>query len=273
MRDDLGDRMKVYELAEAGRRLMPLLPVLARLDGRAFHCFTRDLERPFDPVFSRMMIDTTLWLAEQTNAVVAYTQSDEITLAWLAAGPDSQVFFDGRIAKLTSVLAALATVRFNQLVGERLPGHASRLPVFDCRVWNVPNRDEAANAFLWRERDATKNSVSMAARACFGHAELDGKSAAQMHEMLWQKGVNWNDYPAYFKRGSFVQRRTVRRPFTTEELAALPPLHEVRRNPALVVERTRYQVLEMPPLGRVSNRVEVLFDAAEPIMVSKERVG
>src|SRR5690349_14835440 len=82
MKDDLGDRMKVYEMAEAGRRLMPLLPVLARLDGRAFHSFTRDLQRPFDPVFSRMMLDTTLWLAERTGAVVACTQSDEMTLAW-----------------------------------------------------------------------------------------------------------------------------------------------------------------------------------------------
>jgi tRNA(His) 5'-end guanylyltransferase len=269
MNDDLGDRMKAYEMAEADRRLMPLLPVLARLDGRAFHSFTRTLQRPYDPVLSQMMVDAALWLAQESNAVMAYTQSDEITLAWLSEDFNSQIFFDGRIQKMTSVLAGLASVYFNRLVQERLPGVAHLLPIFDCRVWSVPNREEAANAFLWRERDATKNSISMAARAHFSHKELDGKSGSEMQEMLWQKGVNWNDYPAFFKRGTFVQRRKVCRPFTAEELDKLPPLHEARRNPALVVERTQFQALEMPPFGKVINRAAVIFEGAEPVTVEQ----
>lgn len=264
MKDDLGDRMKGYEMAEAGRRLMPLLPVLARLDGRAFHNFTRGLERPYDPRMSQMMVETALWLAQESNAVLAYTQSDEITLAWHVEEPTGQIFFDGRIQKMTSVLAGMASAYFNRLVQQHLPERARLLPVFDCRVWNVPSREEAANAFLWRERDAAKNSISMAARACFSHKELDGKSSSEMQEMLWQKGINWNDYPPFFKRGTFVQRRIVRRPFTAQELDSLPPLHEARRNPDLIVERSQYQALEMPPLGKVTNRVAVIFDGAEP---------
>jgi tRNA(His) 5'-end guanylyltransferase len=270
MNDDLGDRMKVYEMAEAGRKLMPLLPVLARLDGRAFHSFTHGLRRPYDPLLSQMMIDTALWLAQESNAAMAYTQSDEITLAWHSDDFRSQVFFDGRIQKIISVLAAQASAYFNRLVQERLPGQADLLPVFDCRVWNVPSREEAANAFLWRERDATKNSISMAARAYFSHKQLDGKCGSEMQEMLWQKGVNWNDFPSFFKRGSFIQRRRVRRPFTTEELDNLPPLHEARRNPDLEVERSEFQVLDMPPFGKVTNRAAVIFDGAEPMTAERE---
>src|SRR5215212_3282844 len=99
MNDGLGDRMKRYESAEAGRRLMPLLPAVARLDGRAFHAFVKGLTRPFDERLSRLMIETV--------ASVGYTQSDEITLAWVPAGTDGQVFFDGRVQKMNSVLAAL----------------------------------------------------------------------------------------------------------------------------------------------------------------------
>jgi tRNA(His) 5'-end guanylyltransferase len=269
VKDDLGDRMKLYEMAEAGRKLLPLLPALARLDGRAFHQFTRDMERPFDSAMSRMMIDTARWLAQETVASMVYTQSDEITLAWLAPRFDSQIFFDGRIQKMCSVLAALATAYFNRLLLERLPALAERLPVFDCRVWNVPNTEEAANTFLWREKDATKNSVAMAARHYYPHEELESKSGSAMQELLWQKGVNWNDYPAFFKRGVFIQRRTVRRPFTIVEIEQLPPMHEARRNPELVVERQEYVELDMPPFGQVTNRVEVIFAGAEPQVAAK----
>src|SRR5690606_26266119 len=138
---------------------------------------------------------------------------------------------DGRVQKLTSILAAMATAKFNALLPERIPERAGKLALFDCRVWTVPSREEAANVFLWRERDAIKNSVSMAARHYYSHAQLDHKDASDMQEMLFAKGVNWNDYPAFFKRGTYVQRRVVHRPFTAEELEALPPLHEARSNP------------------------------------------
>ena len=268
MLDDLGDRMKMYEDVESGRRLMPLLPALARIDGRAFHGFTRGMERPFDPVFSSCMVDTTVALVRDTGACMGYTQSDEITLAWHSQTTQSQIWFDGRVAKMTSQLAAQATLIFYRLVLERMPQYASRLPTFDARVWNVPNRAEGTNVFLWREWDAAKNSVSMAASAYYSHKELMGKNSPQKRDMLHAKGVNWNDYPVLFKRGAYVQRRIVSMPVSAEELDRLPPKHAARTNPTLVVERSVYGVLDMPPIGTVTNRDEVIFDGAIPIVES-----
>lgn len=266
MKDDLGDRMKLYEGMEAGRRLMPLLPALARIDGRAFHSFTRGMDRPFDARFSACMLDTTAALVRETGACMGYTQSDEITLAWHSQTTQSQIWFDGRVAKMTSQLAAQATLIFYRLVLERMPQYANRLPTFDARVWNAPNRAEGANVFLWREWDATKNSVSMAASACYSHKALMGKNSQQKHDMLHAKGVNWNNYPAMFKRGAYVQRRTVAVPFGVDELDRLPPKHAARTNPALVVERSVCSALDMPPLGAVMNREAVIFDGAPPLL-------
>jgi len=105
----------------------------------------------------------------------------------------------------------------------------------------------------------------MAARAYYSHGELDQKSGGQMQELLFQKGVNWNDYPAFFKRGTFVQRRKVLKPFTADELDALPEKHEARSNPDLVVERTEIRELEMPPFSKVTNRVDVVFQGEDPV--------
>lgn len=272
MQDDLGDRMKMYEGMEAGRRLMPMLPVLARIDGRAFHSFTRGMDRPFDVKFSAAMVETTAALVRDTGACMGYTQSDEITLAWHSTNHNSQIWFDGRVAKMTSQLAAQATLIFYRAVLARMPQYAERLPTFDARVWNVPNQAEGANVFLWREWDATKNSVSMAAAAHYSHKQLHGKNSPQKHDMLFEAGVNWSDYPAFFKRGTYVQRRTVSIPFSAEELDRLPEKHEARKNPALIVERRVCTVLDLPPLGSVTNREAVIFDGATPILAGGSNV-
>lgn len=264
MKDDLGYRMKAFESAEAWRKLMPLLPVIARMDGRAFHNFTRGMERPFDWSFGNCMRNTTLALVRETGACMGYTQSDEITLAWHSASIQSQIWFDGRIAKMTSQLGALATLYFFRFLLSEMPEYADRMPTFDARVWNMPNRTEGANAFLWREWDATKNSVSMAASAHYSHRELLGKNSRDKHDMLHAKGVNWNDYPAQFRRGTYVQRRRTSTPFTAAELDQLPPKHEARSNPGLIVERSTVSVIELPPLASVTNREAVIFDGAEP---------
>ncbi|MBA4192645.1 MAG: hypothetical protein C0467_32150 [Planctomycetaceae bacterium] len=265
MNDSLGDRMKLYESAEAGRRLMPLAPALARLDGRAFHSFVRGLDRPYDERLSRLMIETARYLVQETIATVGYTQSDEITLAWVPTDFESQVFFDGRIQKMTSVLAALGSAYFNRRLPEFLPPeYAERLPLFDARIWNVPNLVEAANTFLWRETDATKNSISMAARAYYNHSELHEKSGSEMQELLFQKGVNWNDYPAFFKRGTYLRRETIRKPFPVAEVEELPPKHAARTNPNLVVERSVITCENLPPLAKLVNRSGVLFAGEAP---------
>lgn len=269
MEDALGDRMKMYEGLASPPRLLPRLPVIARIDGRSFHTFTRGLKRPYDEGLSRLMIETTRALVEESNARVGYTQSDEINLVLYSEDLESQIYFDGRPQKLISQLAAQATAAFNFLLPTYLPEKAAarklgNLPSFDARVFVVPSLEEAANAILWREQDATKNSISMAARAYYSHNELHGKNAAEMHEMLHQQGVNWNDFPSFFKRGTYLQRRTVTRRFTAEELEALPPMHNARKNPELVIERSELAEIEMPPLGRVVNRVRALLFGEAP---------
>jgi len=260
--DNFGDRMKMLERQETGRRFIPLLPIYARIDGKCFSKFTKGMERPYDVNMSRCMIETVKYLVEATNARVGYTQSDEISLLWYSDSYDSQVFFDGKIFKMTSILAAMATSAFMMEAMKVWPEKVMKArPVFDCRIFQLPTKNEAANAFLWREVDATKNAVSMAARSVFSHKELDGKSGKEMQEMMWAKaGINFNDYPAAFKRGTFVQRRTVIKELTPEVLARIPE----GRRPTAPVERREIAEIEMPPFRKVVNRVDVLFDGAEP---------
>ena len=264
MSDNLGDRMKAYEEAESGRRFMPLLPVCARLDGRSFSAYTRGMARPYDEVMTHAMEFVTEYLVKETCALIGYTQSDEISLVWCSDDYKSQIFFDGRIQKMTSVLAAMCSVQFYQVASVVWPKKGCSPVAFDCRVWQVPTKEEAANQLLWRELDASKNSVSAAARSVYSHKELQGKTCSEMQELLHQKGINWNNYPSHFKRGMFFQRRVVSRRFTPEELGALPERHEARSNPDLVIERSDVVKLEMPPFSKVVNRVGVIFAGEEP---------
>ena len=260
----LAERMKLYEQQETGRRCMPRLPICVRIDGKTFSRFTRDLQRPYDARLSELMIQTAEYLVEQTGACIGYTQSDEISLILYAESPDSQVYLDGRIMKLTSVLASMATAAFNARLGAAIPEKAGQLALFDCRVWTVPTLEEAANTLLWRELDATRNSVSMAARAVFSHNTLHGKSDSEMQDLLHTKGINWNDYPPFFKRGTYIQRRQVTRSFTAEERAVLPPRHAAHTDPDLTITRTELRRLELPPLRKVVNRVGVVFSGEAP---------
>lgn len=269
-KDSLGDRMKFYEKAAGCEEVfLPMLPIVVRLDGKAFHSFTKGLDRPFDERFRKLMVATTEFLVQYTNARIGYTQSDEITLIFYSGEPKSQVFFDGRRDKIITILAAKATQFFNRHLPDFLPSKSNlkdeNAPVFDARAFMVPARYEAVNALIWREQDATKNSISMVAQAHFSHKSLQGKNGKEMQEMLFQeKGINWNDYPAAFKRGTYVQRRKVTRPFTVEELSKLPPKHKARQNPDLVVERTEIQIIDMPILTKVINQEEVVFEGAAP---------
>jgi len=262
-RDDLGDRCKAFERAEADRRAMRGLPLLARLDGRAFHTFTRDLRRPYEPGMSTAMIETARHLVQDTNALVGYTQSDEITLAWYEPSQSiSDYLFDGRFQKLASVLAGTASARFCQLLAEHLPGKVNETPHFDCRVWQVPTLNDAAGVFIWREDDATKNSITMAAGAYYSDRELEGKNSSVKQELLWQKGVNWNDFPSFFKRGTYLQRRGFERTLTDDQRARIPEAH---RPPAgASVMRTQVVELELPPIRKIANLAAVLFERADP---------
>lgn len=254
--------MKGYERRETGRLFLPLVPVYARIDGRSFSNFTRGMKRPYDPDMMEAMQETTRWLVEQTGALIGYTQSDEISLMFYSPTVASQIFFNGRIFKLTSSLAAMATAKFLEQAMAKWPGRvAQRLPTFDCRVFQPPTLEEGANAILWRVRDATKNAISMLAQAHFSHRQLQGKSGSEMQEMLFSThGINFNDCSPFFKEGTFFQRRRVLRTLSPEELDKIPP----KFRPEGPVERTQVVRLDMPPFSRVTNRVDVIFHGADP---------
>lgn len=261
MSDNLGDRIKAYEAAETERSLMPLLPIIGRIDGRCFSSFTQGMERPYDKRLHACLVDTTRHLVKQTQAISGYTQSDEITLLWYAEDYKTQMIFGGKPFKMMSVAAALTTALFIERAREHWPEKIAAKPVsFDCRVFQVPNKDEAANAFLWRELDATKNAISMAARHYYSHNQLHEKTGNEMQEMLFQKGVNFNDYAPEFKRGTFLLRKTVNKELPPEVLARIPEAHR----PTGPIERQVIEAVEMPKFSTVTNRVAVLFDGSEP---------
>lgn len=273
MRDEFGDRMKAYEARETQRTLLPMLPVAVRIDGRAFHTFTRGFDKPFDAALSETFQYATRVLVKESGAVIGYTQSDEISLILYEENPKSQLFFDGKIYKLTSVLASIATAAFNSMwisqrarlekvVGMRSVDFAT----FDCRVWQLPTKWEAVNMLLWREKDARRNSVSSAAQSVYSDRELHGKSSSELHEMLFQKGINWNDYPKWAKTGAFYRRRTSERIPTLEELERIP----AKYRPAEYAKIIRTDIVEWPyELAKIENKVEAVFDDAPPILYSE----
>lgn len=262
-RDDFGNRMKEYEARESGRRFLPLLPIYARIDGKCFSRFTKGMERPYDKHMTYCMQETTRRLVEETNACIGYTQSDEISLCWHSTEPKSQVFFDGRIQKMTSVLASMTTLFFYETALNEIPDYLSGTPpFFDCRVFQLPTTWECANAFLWRVNDATKNSISMAARTVYSHKQLHQKSGNEMQEMLFQKGINWNDYPTFFKEGSWFQRTKMEKELSPEELEKIPEQHR----PDGPVWRTVVRELELKaPFSKVLNREDVILRGASPL--------
>ena len=262
--DDLGDRMKGYERIETDRRFDPSLPIYARIDGRSFSKFTKGMERPFDMRMTRCMIDTTSYLVEKTHAAIGYVQSDEISLVWAPITGEGDRFFSGKIQKMCSVLAGMASARFAVAHADRF-GHVSgEFPHFDCRVIGMPSTVEATNMLLWRELDARKNAISMAARHFFSHRELQNKSGRGMVEMMLAKGQSMDSYPTCFTRGTWLQRRTEDRPLSPEELERIPAKH--RPEEGTLVQRSSIVEIAMPPFNTVTNRDEMVFSSADPLI-------
>lgn len=227
-RDDLGNRMKTFYEEIPKTRLMRRTPVVIRIDGKAFHTFTRGFKRPFDDVLIMTMQETAKYLCENIQGCqLAYTQSDEISLLLIDYQRfETSAWFDYEIQKMCSISASMATMAFNQIfrdmVGElHIKGSleeeyscilykaAQKGAMFDSRVFNIP-REEATNYFYWRQLDASRNSIQMVGQANFSHRELQHKSCNDIQDMLMiQKGINWNDFPTYQKRGSCVVRNKV----------------------------------------------------------------
>jgi tRNA(His) guanylyltransferase len=199
---DLGDRMKRYE-AVSVTRLVPKLPVLIRLDGKAFHSLTRDMLKPWDRGFQECMWQTARYLCEEISGCrVAYVQSDEITLLLVDyQSIGTQGWFDYEVQKLVSVSASMAAAAFARTYS------VDALAAFDARAWNLPAH-EVVNCFIWRQQDATRNSILGLAQAHHSHKELQGRKTDALQDMLMVKGINWNDCPIPQKRGVCIVRET-----------------------------------------------------------------
>lgn len=214
----LGDRMKAYEAA--AKAVLPRRTyTLIRVDGRAFHAHLRKADRPFDQGFMDAMDAVAQALcAEISGSALAYVQSDEVSVLAADFGSvHAEPWFGGVVQKMASVAASVATASLadwraaNVGASYRACGTAR----FDGRAFTVPSSVEVANYFLWRQRDAVRNSISMAAQAHFSHTSLHGLNGGQMQERLFtDKGVNWDEYPDGFKRGRTCVRVTAEEPLS-----------------------------------------------------------
>ena len=229
--DDLGVRMKTFYEQIPKTKLMRRCPVAIRIDGKAFHTFTRGFHKPFDEVLIKSMQETMKYLCENIQGcILGYTQSDEITLILVDYKKlTSSAWFDYEVQKICSIAASMATMAFNKFfrdnVGDylyenyddqyladyikTLQNAVDKGAMFDARCFNIP-KEEVTNLVYWRQLDASRNSIQMVGQANFSHKELQNKSCNDIQDMLMtQKGINWNDLPTYQKRGSCCVRNKI----------------------------------------------------------------
>jgi len=258
MTDSLGDRMKEYETC-FDIKLPHRLPLIIRLDGRSFHTVTRSLNltRPVDEAFHRAMVKTAIYLGETiSNARFAYTQSDEISLLIYPKYVTSQAWFDNRLIKLISASASLASLQFAQALlhtlapirgwPESFVEITKASPTFDARVFVVPPHD-VPNVFIWRQRDAMKNSVSMFAQHHFERPTLHKKTSTERVAMLKEKGIDWQKLPSWQRWGTGALRKT----FILNG-----------------VERSRWEPFEVPNFSKEPDFIQQFL--AEPTMPTKK---
>lgn len=222
--DDLGTRMKEFYEGVPKTKLMRRVPVAIRIDGKAFHTFTRGFQKPFDSILMASMQETMKYLCENIQGCVfGYTQSDEITLILIDYQKfTSSAWFDYEVQKVCSIAASMATMAFNKFFTKNvnyfemthehddtineycttLVNAAEKGATFDARCFNIP-KEEVANLVYWRQLDAMRNSIQMVGQANFSHKELQNKSCNDIQDMLIaQKAINWNFYPEDCKRGA-----------------------------------------------------------------------
>jgi len=266
MYDPLGDEMKAFEKASAPEAFPRDKPIYARIDGRGFSRFTRDMDRPFDARMTAAMLETAQGLFHETGAKAAYVQSDEISLVWEAQGERGEHFFGGKPFKMCSVLSGMATALFTQALihPERgLGDYIERLPHFDARVVSMPDRATAAQMVAWRGQDARRNAITMIAQSRYSHKSLQGVSTAQMRERLAADGVRLEDYPNPSLNGSFIYGYKAMLPLDEETRMKIPE----RNRPSAdhLFERRVAGVVNQYHPSQIRNLEAVIFEGASPI--------
>jgi tRNA(His) guanylyltransferase len=200
-KDSLGDRMKGYEKVTQ-HILTPKTPVILRLDGKAFHTYTRGFPKPFCTTMINGMVYAAVNTAKHISGFkIGYVQSDEVSLAFMDyENFNTQPWFKNKIQKIVSVAASIMTAHFNDYMGS---SQNQKFAYFDARAFSIP-KHEVPNYFLWRAKDWNRNSVQMLARAHFSHKQLNNKNVTMMHEMLKEKGIFWDDLRNVEKFGTFL---------------------------------------------------------------------
>ena len=287
LNDDLGKRMKEYYEQVPKFCLYRRTPVAIRIDGKAFHSFTRGFQKPFDEVLIKAMQRTMKFLCENIQGcVLGYHQSDEITLILTDYKKlTSCAWFDYEVQKVCSISASMATMAFNKFFAEEVNAWddqnglhgigylnedsdptlvkrhdtywaaVQKGAMFDARCFNIP-KEEVCNLVYWRQLDATRNSIQMVGQANFSHKQLDKKSCSEIQEMLMtEKGINWNDFPTHQKRGSCCIRET-----------ATEPMMRVDGNVGGIAIRTHWIVDNDIPIFKGEDReyVEKLINFETP---------
>ncbi|MFA7408280.1 MAG: tRNA(His) guanylyltransferase Thg1 family protein [Anaerolineaceae bacterium] len=235
--DDFGNRMKGYEKTGTWLTVPVTQPLCIRIDGKGFSKFTKGFSKPFDARIRAAMVETTKTLIEVTSAKIGYTQSDEISLVILPGEHASEHIFGGKVSKLNSILASVATAHFNKALGH------TKLAYFDCRSFGVPTLEEAANVLLWRAQDARKNSISAACRWIAGHREMQNLDQQQMINLMSSKyGIFWHGLEPEFKYGTLVFSKNMTRRAGDLELDFIPEAK--RPDPDTMI--TRRSLVEEP---------------------------
>jgi tRNA(His) 5'-end guanylyltransferase len=221
-KDSLGDRMKKYEAAFKPH-LPERMPIIIRVDGKGFHSYTKGCKRPFDENLVNCMNETAKYLCENIQgAKLAFIQSDEISiLVTNYETVNTQSWFDNSLIKMVSISAAMASAKFTS-ISHTIFGK-TKIATFDSRVFIVPEND-VCNSLLWRQQDATRNSVQMLARTLYSHKECNNKNNSQLQEMCFQKGHNWNDCPTQQKRGRCIIKSEFIKDLDSQDMANNPHL-------------------------------------------------
>lgn len=195
----LGDRMKKQYEDRSRIYLQRRTYTIIRIDGKAFHTYTRGLEKPFDTQFCHHMDRTALYLCRNIQgAEMAFVQSDEISVLLTDfENINTEAWFDANLQKMCSIASSMATAAFNSM-------RLGKVALFDSRVFQIPDRTEVENYFIWRQRDAVTNSIQALAQSLYSQSELHNKNCNDLQEMCFQKGKNWNDLRAGYKRGRLI---------------------------------------------------------------------
>lgn len=259
MKNDLfGDRMKEYEKTYTSARISQPDILCVRIDGKRFSKFTKGFIKPFDINLNRVMVDTTMQIATETNAKFAYTQSDEITLIYSMDNPEAEYIFGGKVSKLNSILASMTTAYFNAEILKVAPTQmaGNGYAFFDCRSFAVPSLIEASNVILWRVQDAKKNSISSLFRWTAGHKKMQNLSGKDMIRVLEKDfAVVWDNLPNAQKYGTYIKPVSHNICITPKKLHKNKDMNETQ-----TVKRKKYEEIDLGYFGGYSleERVELL---------------